>query len=86
MAQTKTNLKIRALLKGVELNSLSNAYEFEFMALFIVPVLTLNWRVLHLINNNPLQFTKMTRFAFDQSMFAIDQLDRLQLINNILIL
>ena len=39
MAQTKPNLKIR---KGVELNSLSNAYKFEYMALFIVHVLTLN--------------------------------------------
>ena len=42
MAQTKTNLKIRALRKGVEFNSLSNAYKFEFMALFIVPVSSLN--------------------------------------------
>ena len=42
MAQTKPNLKIRALWKGVESNSLSNAYKFEFVALFIVPVSTLN--------------------------------------------
>ena len=42
MAQTKPNLKIRALLKGVEFNSLSNAYKFEYMVLFIVPVLSLN--------------------------------------------
>ena len=42
MAQTKPNLKIRALRNGVELNSSSNACKFDYMAQFIVPVVTLN--------------------------------------------
>ena len=42
MAQTKVIFKFRELSEGVEFNSLSNAHKFEFMALFIVPVSTLN--------------------------------------------
>ena len=42
MSQTKPNLKVRALWKGVEFNSLSNACKFNIPTQFIVPVVTLN--------------------------------------------